>query len=166
MTATAQEATRSQQARQIIPDVQGAPRDELLEVKRLVVKRFGETYDTDYDTLLARQGGVCAICGGIDRDRKLAVDHDHQTGLVRGLLCLRCNTGVGLLRDKPWQAIPYLLRSMPPGDMRSASKTFKRIEARARKRARFFAQLAALQEELAKHQIGFRLIETVQSGKD
>lgn len=53
----------------------------------------------DYDTLLRRQGGRCAICGCTPRTRRLAVDHDHTTGLVRGLLCsanegASCNKGL------------------------------------------------------------------------
>ncbi len=47
------------------------------------------------------QGGVCGICGGRDRDRDLAIDHDHETGEIRGLLCSRCNTALGSFRDNP-----------------------------------------------------------------
>lgn len=50
-----------------------------------------------YDSLLALQGGRCAICRKVPRQRRLAVDHDHQTGWVRGLLCSGergCNHGL------------------------------------------------------------------------
>lgn len=47
---------------------------------------YGITRD-DYLALLELQGGVCAICGQTPRTKRLAVDHDHKTGLVRGLLC-------------------------------------------------------------------------------
>lgn len=53
----------------------------------------------DYDKLLATQNGVCAICIKPPKTRALAVDHDHNTGVVRGLLCGKCNTGLGLLGD-------------------------------------------------------------------
>lgn len=42
------------------------------------------------------QGGKCAIC---DKPKRLLVDHDHKTGMVRGLLCHSCNVGIGLLGD-------------------------------------------------------------------
>lgn len=57
-------------------------------------RRVTATYDLPaggYDALLIAQGGRCAICWAKPRRRRLAVDHDHQTGEVRGLLCDRCN---------------------------------------------------------------------------
>jgi hypothetical protein len=58
-----------------------------------------------YDALLKAQGGGCAICGclpeGNTRYAKLSVDHDHDTGQIRGLLCDLCNRGVGAFRDDP-----------------------------------------------------------------
>lgn len=51
------------------------------------------------------QGGVCAICHKPEtatrrgKLKALAVDHCHDTGLVRGLLCVECNTGIGKLRE-------------------------------------------------------------------
>ena len=48
--------------------------------------------------LLMEQGGRCAIC---DRDQTLVVDHDHVTEEVRGLLCAKCNTAIGLLSESP-----------------------------------------------------------------
>lgn len=53
-----------------------------------------------YFMLLDSQGGGCAICGGCDSTgRKLAVDHCHKTGKIRGLLCTRCNTSLGVFGD-------------------------------------------------------------------
>lgn len=68
----------------------------------------------DYDELLARQDGKCAICRVSQNDltRKLAVDHDHMTMKIRGLLCLRCNTAIGKFNDDPElmnRAIDYIL---------------------------------------------------------
>ena len=63
--------------------------------------RQGLTPD-EYRELIAAQEGQCAICG--DRpsaSKSLAVDHCHETGIIRGALCDRCNLGLGLLRDNP-----------------------------------------------------------------
>ena len=49
-----------------------------------------------WDALLISQGGRCGICPATTG---LCVDHDHKTGKVRGLLCRRCNAGIGLLQD-------------------------------------------------------------------
>jgi len=57
----------------------------------------------DFAALVERQGGVCAICGGPPNGpgRRLHVDHCHTSKAVRGLLCAKCNTAVGLLDDDP-----------------------------------------------------------------
>ncbi len=56
----------------------------------------------DYDNMLASQGGCCAICRvdepGVKR-KYFSVDHCHDTGEVRGLLCTQCNSGLGLFKD-------------------------------------------------------------------
>lgn len=50
----------------------------------------------------AAQGSKCAICQRVLRSRKSThVDHCHETGVVRGLLCVRCNPGLGLFADDP-----------------------------------------------------------------
>lgn len=57
------------------------------------VLRYKQVYGItveDYDRMFDEQGGVCAICGNGTK-RRLAVDHNHETGVVRGLLCPRCN---------------------------------------------------------------------------
>jgi hypothetical protein len=53
-----------------------------------------------HDELIAELGPECGICGQPAKpDRRLNIDHDHATGLVRGLLCHKCNAGIGLLGD-------------------------------------------------------------------
>jgi Recombination endonuclease VII len=64
---------------------------------RLKVK-YGLSWE-DYQKLLALQDGRCGICG--EESDKLCVDHCHETGAVRGLLCPRCNSGTGFFRDDP-----------------------------------------------------------------
>lgn len=56
-----------------------------------------------YREMVERQGGRCAICGASEKSTKsrLGVDHCHRTGEPRGLLCGRCNAGIGLLGDSP-----------------------------------------------------------------
>lgn len=58
----------------------------------------------DYDDRMRSQGGLCAICLGADPRSKHGfwhVDHDHATGVIRGLLCGPCNTGLGMFLDTP-----------------------------------------------------------------
>lgn len=58
------------------------------------------TFDlSKYNLLLKFQGGGCGICGCKPGPTRLAVDHCHTTGLLRGLLCYRCNRGFGLFHD-------------------------------------------------------------------
>lgn len=56
----------------------------------MVAKTYGLAAG-DYERLLVAQGGRCAICRARPKSKRLAVDHDHKTGAVRGLLCSRCN---------------------------------------------------------------------------
>src|SRR3990167_1190384 len=61
--------------------------------------KFGIT-SSQYREMLEKQKGVCAICGGINSNgRKLAVDHSHDTGKIRNLLCSTCNHGLGHFKD-------------------------------------------------------------------
>ena len=53
----------------------------------------------DYDKMIAKQGHVCKICGGTQSTKGLVVDHDHKTGVVRGILCSHCNSGLGFFKD-------------------------------------------------------------------
>ncbi len=73
------------------------------------LRKFGIT-EEDFSQLMKRQKGVCAICkafpGG--RWKILAVDHDHKTGKVRGLLCMTCNTMLGRLERRFKAILTYL----------------------------------------------------------
>jgi hypothetical protein len=81
-------------------------------------KHYGISQD-EYWRLYEAQGGVCAICGQPEtRIHKgtpahMQVDHDHETGAIRGLLCGSCNTALGRFRDNPGllqRALDYLRR--------------------------------------------------------
>jgi len=63
--------------------------------------KFGITLE-DYDSMLAQQDGKCAICRSEEpKGKRFSVDHNHETGEVRGLLCNSCNVAIGLLKDSP-----------------------------------------------------------------
>lgn len=69
-----------------------------------------------YNKLLLRQDNKCAICKSDQNNmpRKFDVDHCHKSGKIRGLLCIRCNRGIGLLKDDPKilrSALRYLAKS-------------------------------------------------------
>ncbi len=79
-------------------------------------RRYSITYD-EYMALIERQSGCCAICGNPPQDKnqygvkRLAIDHDHATGQIRGLLCYNCNVMLGHARDSVdvlQSAIAYL----------------------------------------------------------
>ena len=65
----------------------------------------------EYNRLLLAQNNQCAIC--LTKSGTLHVDHDHETGQVRGLLCYNCNMGLGRFKDSSKflnAAVSYLLR--------------------------------------------------------
>lgn len=78
---------------------------------RLALYKYGITVE-QYELLLKRQKGVCAICRRPPKARaRLSVDHDHKTKKVRGLLCLSCNFALGHFEDQlGWlkRALQYL----------------------------------------------------------
>jgi len=82
--------------------------------KRHLERKYGIT-QADWDAMYAAQGGVCAICkvpGRVGKHGKLAVDHCHSTGRVRGLLCTPCNVSIGILGETPeqWEVVLKYLR--------------------------------------------------------
>lgn len=81
--------------------------------REAVLASFGLTWE-DESRMLEQQGGVCGICGGQPARESFDIDHDHQTGKVRGLLCGKCNKGLGLLGDNEHmvkQALRYLRKA-------------------------------------------------------
>ncbi len=66
--------------------------------RQALKKNYGLTLEV-YSEMLASQSGRCASCGDPPGHYKLAVDHCHKTGRVRGLLCSRCNTALGQLKE-------------------------------------------------------------------
>ena len=79
-----------------------------------LLKNYGITLEK-YNSLLEEQQNNCCICGAknLSDGRALSVDHNHETGEVRGLLCSNCNVGLGLFRDSTellFKAKEYLLK--------------------------------------------------------
>jgi hypothetical protein len=94
-------ARARQRARAARRVASGAPRPPSYWPSRL--KRYGIT-PADYERMLAEQAGCCAICGSDQpggRGVRFHVDHDHDTGRVRSLLCHSCNVGLGHLGGTP-----------------------------------------------------------------
>jgi Autographiviridae endonuclease VII len=74
-----------------------------LDRRRRLLAPYGLT-PAQFAALLERQHGGCALCGQLIGDgtgRSLHVDHDHETGRIRGLLCAGCNTALGKFGDDP-----------------------------------------------------------------
>jgi hypothetical protein len=63
-----------------------------------LLRTYGITLE-DYDRMYEEQGGGCAICGGQPERSRFCVDHDHKTNEARGLLCEKCNWGIGHFND-------------------------------------------------------------------
>lgn len=64
-----------------------------------LLRRFGITVE-QYNAFVAQSDGLCGICRQPEtRDRRLSLDHDHQTGAIRGFLCSRCNLLLGSAQD-------------------------------------------------------------------
>jgi hypothetical protein len=97
----------------------------------------------DYDRILEKQGGGCAICGKVPSEhgweRSLAVDHDHACcpkdrscgKCIRGLLCAGCNTGLGKFYDNVellMAAAAYIKDSCCDGQAQPVGRTFKDVK--------------------------------------
>ena len=84
-------------------------------------RKYGVTPE-QFSALLARQHGCCAICGTTapgGRDSTWHLDHNHHTKAVRGVLCHKCNVGLGCLGDNPDKlraAIQYLELGTPAAE--------------------------------------------------
>lgn len=93
-----------------------APRIALMERCHRIKMKYGLTKD-NYDRLLLDQDGKCRICKKSDGGY-LHIDHCHDTGKIRGLLCQRCNIGLGQFRNSVenlQNAIRYLSASLNEG---------------------------------------------------
>lgn len=86
------------------------PEKRYLTNRKSDLRKYGITLE-QYEKMEKKQKGLCAICGGKELGKKLAVDHCHTTSKVRGLLCYHCNNGLGKFKDDKQllqKAINYL----------------------------------------------------------
>jgi hypothetical protein len=67
---------------------------------RYVLKQKGVTLE-QYQRMVETQNGICAVCSSPPSRTKLNVDHCHDTGKVRGLLCWNCNMAIGYMKNSP-----------------------------------------------------------------
>lgn len=90
------------------------------KINKELQRKYGITPE-DYENMMEYQDHSCKICNVFHEDaattrgRRLVVDHCHTTGKVRGLLCVKCNAGIGMFNDKIdnlISAISYLKESL------------------------------------------------------
>lgn len=85
------------------------------------LKRTFDLTVEEYERLIRDQRGGCATCGRLPSRISLHVDHDHKTHEIRGLLCMQCNNGLGLLQESPEllrDAADYLEGLLEPATVR------------------------------------------------
>ena len=88
-------------------------------MRRYSLKKYGLTPES-FEVLLESQGGACAICRTKKPGAhgKFCVDHDHETNKARGLLCVKCNAGLGSFDEQTrflLAAVDYLIKHGSPG---------------------------------------------------
>ncbi len=79
--------------------------------RRTRLKRMYGVSLEERDRMFVEQNGRCYLCGNLPGKRTLAVDHCHKSGRIRRLLCIQCNSGLGMFKDDPEllnRAIDYL----------------------------------------------------------
>lgn len=87
-----------------------------------IIRRRVERYGIDvdgYKALIEKQNGRCPICGKKITLKNSHIDHCHESGVVRGVLCISCNTGIGFFKDSIdvlGKAITYLERNREAGN--------------------------------------------------
>lgn len=97
-----------------------------------IERQYGITGD-EYDALFKYQGGRCAICGRKPQKQRLAVDHDHKTGEVRGLLCANNENGCN-------RAVVANLEGSPLGGLQAAQRLVAYLELSPWDRLRGFPE--------------------------
>lgn len=86
--------------------------------RKSVITKYGLTVQ-QYDEMLAEQKNLCKICK--KEPKRIVIDHNHNTGDVRGLLCVRCNSCLGWFETYGTEAKGYLasVSSLPPKELKA-----------------------------------------------
>jgi hypothetical protein len=102
---------RTPEARAKRARYEALPASKARRRRHRIAHRYGLTVE-EVDTLLSSQDGMCACCHAeLQPGHRTHIDHDHETGRIRGILCPKCNTGIGKLGDNEaglLQALEYL----------------------------------------------------------
>jgi hypothetical protein len=102
----------SEKGKELSKNYHNSVRGKMLGKQKNLKRKYGLTLE-EYYTKLKAQNHKCAICGvdEVDLERSLCVDHDHNTNVIRDLLCHACNLGIGMFKENKdylKKAIAYL----------------------------------------------------------
>lgn len=106
--------------REAHPDYQKKwAKKNVVSIRKTKFKRKYNLLYEDWLKMWESQNGKCAICGkSFSKPSNACVDHNHETGNVRGLICKNCNFGIGYFKDNPkfiFRAFEYLMKGDPRG---------------------------------------------------
>lgn len=88
--------------------------DQAKAVRKHKLKKLYKISLEDFEMMYASQLGKCLICENYVSKDKICIDHDHESGKTRGLLCRKCNIGLGMFNDEESllnNAASYILRA-------------------------------------------------------
>ena len=111
-------ANNSPKAKQRRQKYWSSPKGKTFAANAAYKRNYGLTVE-DIEKMFVRQDGKCPICEAeFSNRRQMHVDHSHETGKIRQLLCGKCNVGIAMFRETPellFKAVTYLERwSQPP----------------------------------------------------
>lgn len=101
--------------REWLATYEAANSEQRIQMKKTDRLRKYHISEVQYNEILSSQNNLCMICSN-PHVKTPAIDHDHETGKVRGLLCGRCNSAIGFLKDDvlvAFNAVAYLLKNLP-----------------------------------------------------
>jgi len=98
-----------------------------LDRRRYLKKKYGISEEV-FNWMLKKQYNACAVC---DKEAKLVIDHDHATGVIRGLLCTKCNTALGLLGDDK-ESLFKMILYLGAADEKIQNRTIREVTGQVR----------------------------------